>query len=245
MINDEYSYDNITIEFYKAYYCLFTNDDEKTFIIKLIKIMDNFGIIRFKTITNAKKLILLMKNRYPFLYKICLFAYIKSDLVNKLLNFSDTKNIEFLHKYITIDIFEFNNMLNNEMYYLNAFNKFPNIKNNIIENYDIFDESMVLEIISRFKLLTTHFGEKMLLNMKLEKITASEIYKMDYNKIIKYYNDVINKIKKYMMRYSNICNAYINIECEYLKCVKAFFVCNDDKNFRIQINGYVIFITCD
>jgi len=256
---------NITIEFYKAYYNLFMTDNEKTFLISLVKIINKFNIIEFVSISHAKILINSMIDYYEFSYNICLFTYIKSDLVNKIMAYNGPNKFESLNNDIVNDVINFNNNLNNEVTYLNAFDKFPNMKKCIIgknkcdddflgidrlfdDKLEVntkvnisnpFHEATMFEIVERFKLLTIHFGENVLLGMNLEKISVGEIFKMDCNKAIKYYNNVISKIKKHLLKYSNLCNAFIDIEQSYLWKIESFLTHSN----KVYKGKYDIIIT--
>ena len=136
---------DITIEFYKAYYNLFMTDNEKTFLISLVKIINKFGINEFVKILHAKILTNSMIDYYEFSYNICLFTYIKSDLVNKIMVYNGPNKFESSNSDIVIDVVNFNNNLNKEVNYLNAFDKFPNMKKCIIGENKCDDDFMGLD----------------------------------------------------------------------------------------------------
>lgn len=75
------------------------------------------------------------------------------------------------------------------------------------KNNAIYDE-----IIIRFSLLTEHFGEKMLLQIGIQKITIEEIDKLPIRTLAKYHDTTINKIKKFFNQLSELCIAYLDIE---------------------------------
>lgn len=259
MLNEN---NDITIEFYKAYYTLFMTDDEKAYLISLVKLINKFGIIEFIKIVRAKTLINSMADHYKFSYNVSLFTYIKSDLINKIMIYDGPNKFEYVNNDVVANIINFNNNLYKEIAYLNAFDKFPNMRKCIIDEKKcdsdfmgldrLFNENdtdinistplyeaILFEIIERFKLLTMHFGEKVLLKMNLEKISVSEIFKMDCSEAIKYYDNVLSKIKKHLLTYANLCAAFMDIEQGYLWKIESFLTHSN----KVYKGKYDIIIT--
>jgi hypothetical protein len=116
-----------------------------------------------------------------------------------------------------------------------------NIRNTNVMKNSWYDATLN-EIIERFKLLTYHFGENVLLSMGIKKISRNNVLNMNFKKIIKYYNNIIIKIRKYLKRYSNFCDAFTDIDEGYVTCLKKFLSSSEIITDGFYTNKYDIII---
>jgi hypothetical protein len=225
---------DITKQFYIIYYDLLIIKNESIFIENLIKMNNEYNFNNFISINNIKKLIFHLKNENLSLsYKILLLIYIKSDLYNKILFIINEKK--------DISIFSITEIVNYKINYINSFSLMPlSIKS---ENIKILNEEKwyyesKYEILNRLEQLHNYFKSSFFKRCEIKMILKSELYSYNYKKINKYYNSIINKIKKIFKKILKLCKVSIEIE----KTLLLLVISQDN---TIELDKYNLIVDSD
>jgi hypothetical protein len=92
-----------------------------------------------------------------------------------------------------------------------------------------------IEIINRFFYLREYFGLELLQKFKIKNVTYEEICKMPYKKLCKLYNKIITKIKKELKKQIQLCDAYLEVE-------KQFIISMLTSNTKLEFDSFSLAI---
>lgn len=245
----------IITKFYIIYHNLLDTRDENEYILLLSKLTKEMTVNEFNKIKHIKNLIFkLEKEKLMLSYKMSLLVYVKYNIINNLTKFfqdiQNTENIldkiELLKKYnvymksykpLPLKITKFIEI-----------GSFSPLKDNSDQEDTDNDEKendsckawyleTRLEIINRLTYLRNYFGLEMLQKFKIKNITYEEVCNMNYEKICKYYNKVIQRIKREVEKNIQLCDAYIEVERQF---VESLFTSNSNlelENFSLVVEG--------
>lgn len=224
------NHNDITKFFYIIYNNLLEKNNENKFAYNLVLFLKKFCFVQFKNIKNVKSLILNLKFKYKFAYKLCILLYIKCDLFHKLskiYNFdfaiNETKTLELVVTKLQV--------LHNNILYINAFDlySYKKINDNIdMLNNDLKKESNSWEyetrneIIHSLVLLVKHFGLKELELMGVKLIKYSDTINMTFKELSKYYNKQIVKVENTLKLRKQFCESFIELEKAFVMALITF-----------------------
>lgn len=253
--------ENIMENFISAYNKLLLDKNEDDYVNKISGLSATpFVIMNILKIKKIKMLICnLLENNLKYSYKITLFLYVKSDLFNKIIESSriNKKIKSIINEKCTINNTEnsleitisISKILRECVAYMDSFKILPlSIKNNdnptenCSEKYnntkfdDLWYNETKIEIVNRLKQMAQFFGIYVLSVFGIKRKRYEIILNMDYKTLAKYYNKCVLKIKKYLTEHLCYCEAYIEIEKNY---IMSLFTHNDSLlsgTFDLTIN---------
>lgn len=213
----------ITKQFYLVYHALLTNKNESEFILALNNITCKHSISLFTDIKNIKALIFnLAEEKLFFSYKMCLLTYVKSDLFNKICYFmKDNHDNENSSELIVMNM----KRLKQHIMFINAFNTFPQklkefddgrIDESGTATKDAWYEETKIEMYNRLQQLVAYFGLNIYKIFEIKKKSNDKVMELSYKKTCNYYNKIINKIKKGIKKYIQLCEVYLEVEKTYV-----------------------------
>ena len=226
-------YNDITIRFYAIYYKLITNKNENIFVQDFDDTIEKYNIKNFVAILNVKKMVYYLKDKFLLSYKLCLLAYIRSDLLKKC---------SFCYGESTIKLTD---EIDNYLEYIKSYAKIKPISS--LDNHDFDDDEgktfnkdswyyeTVNEIHKRLILLTKYFDIDFLSNIGIEKISNTELNELNSIQTIKFYNSTIKKITKGLKTIHNYCDALIDVEYTYAKTILSRVPDYDTDEFYIIV----------
>lgn len=214
--------------YYIMYFSLLKTKDEIIYIKSLFELINKHGTEAFKNISNVKILIFNLKDENLIMsYKISLIQYVKSDIYCKIKDFIKINN---MNMYITDNMSytkDIENILiniKNKITYINSFDSF----NDTITIKDLNDENdnkkcninawyveTKHEIINRLDQITKYYKVKLLKEIGVKILDSGHVYEMSYKDVAKYYNNLIETIKKYYKRNYELCGIYEEIINKY------------------------------
>lgn len=248
--------------FYEIYNDLIETKNENKYIISLMDITKNIGLIEFINIENVKNLILELKNKnLIYSYKLTLLIYVKSELVSELLKFfsdfslfqNDNENqIEELCIKYVFDKFD---QLKKEETFIDSFkiiqiNSKQQIQKNNSFNFNDLVEINIsknnpesswyfetrIDIFNRFTYLKNYFGIDKLKVYKIKEVTYGEIYEMTFKKLVKFHNKIILKIKKNIKKAIDLCNSFIQVEKTFISSLIKL----KNENSENNLNNFIL-----
>jgi len=185
------------------------------FYVKFKELLDTkdenkfiLGILnmRLLNINNIKKfLFYLEENKYYLSFKICVLLYVKEKLLDKI------------EKYPKINYRDF----------WAHVKKFKRLK-------EVNDERQKIRCINRLIILVDKIGIGVIKNF-VPLLEYEKALKMNAICVIRYYNDVIKRIKKSLLTYCDICDVLYDIK----NTIKYVYI---TKNPLIQLKEYDIII---
>lgn len=225
--------DDITKIFYVIYHELITNKNESIFVRNFDEIIEKHNIKNFVAILNVKRMIYYLKDKFLLAYKLCLLAYIRSDLLKKC---------SFCYNE---SIIKLTDKIDNYLEYIKSYNKIKPISSLDNDEFDD-DEGKTLnkdswyyetvdEIHKRLILLTKYFGVDFLSNIGIEKMSNIELNEFNSTQLIKFYNNTIKKITKGLKTIHHYCNALIDVEYTYAKTILSHVPDDDTDEFYIIV----------
>lgn len=218
-------------QFYMIYNTLLETKNQKEYVYNFNILLNtiNNNLYKFVNVLHIKDLIFFLEEEQMLLaYKVTLYTYIKADLLGKIRNFCMMMtylrdiydaNINLPEKMIKIE-----NFLQKASKYIDAYKYISAIvkiekddvnidKININNKTDIIWQThMKTEIVERLMLLTNYFGHDIMRDAGVIMIIYNNVLKMNFSNIVKYYNDTVKKIRKYIEKQNVIRDAYVEID---------------------------------
>lgn len=257
-------------KFYIIYHNLLENKNEKQFVMLLADLIKIMTLNEFNEIKNIKGLIFnLEKEQLLFSYKMSLLVYIRYSLHSKLKEACerDFDSLESIVNKLS-ELQKYDSYMNSyktlpqvikPLNELNISASTPYISDSDSDRDDDQCETLTetklplkdmcaawyletrLEIINRFFYLREYFGLESLQKFKIKNATYEEICKMPYKKLCKLYNKIITKIKKELKKQLQLCEAYLEVEKQFIVSMLTSNTELDLDNFSLVIEEEVDF----
>lgn len=169
------------------------------------------NLIEFTCIKNIKKLLTTLDDiKMEQIHKIKMLDKIKESLYFKIINNVKSKiketDIDIIQKYVI----EWIDYLKSYTPMLSKYSDITDSTQTFISD-DNYIHHVRKEILNRLTLLVKFFGYKFLRKCNVTLYTIVDINYFTFNKLILYYEIVIQNIKTFLKQLNNNCNTYINI----------------------------------
>lgn len=231
---------NTTKIFYAIYIELLEEFDQISFVNNFCCFLNKFKFTEICKIKNIKHLIYNLKYDYLLAYKVCMLAYIKCEMYNKISKFITFDNNE--EKKINDVITNEYSTLCNDYLYINTFDYYVNgqdVENEnatvVKENIKTWENATKNIMIENLIYLVKYFSLEKLKLMGVKLITYEDATKMNFNEMSKYYNKQIVKINKNIGKKKEYCYIFIKMHETLLLTLNTFDNKIDFSDLKINI----------
>lgn len=212
--------------FTDAYNKVLLDKKQKEYVQVISNLINNSNLQYFSLVPNIKVYLQkLLNKKMLYAYKITLMIYLKSEMLNKIVEQTPVSRICMKDPYIYVS--QISTKVKHYLEFIDAFKYVPmsiaSMKEQLSENNNVdlkyekiwYDETRI-EIINRLAQVSYFFSQNKIIIKNIKKISSTNADQMTYNELAYYYNQTIEKIKNSLDQCSRLCNLFMDIQINYL-----------------------------